>query len=554
MKRIGIMTGTRAEYGLLKPLMRAIDKDRELELYLIVSGMHLSPEFGLTYKEIEEDGFGINAKVEMLLSSDSPVGISKSIGLGIIGFADEFKRAGLDMLILLGDRYEALAAAVAAMIMRIPISHLHGGELTEGLIDEGIRHSITKMSYLHFTSTEEYRRRVIQLGENPERVFCVGAIGVENIKKTELMSKEELENSIHFEIDDNVAVVTYHPVTLENNTVENQFTNLLRALDRNDKLRIIFTKANADTNGRIINELIDKFVTCNRERACAFYSLGQKRYLSALKYCRLVIGNSSSGIIEAPSFGKPVIVLGDLNQLPPVFGKPFFLQEPDYILTEIMRQNEGNPIIWLSQRILNKEKMIPGVYGNSAIIEKSDLTDYTLKHASIILTGTNKLRYMINVKFREEIFAYKNLDIPHYGEKIICRKNNWNRCIGNGYYLTNGMTGFVDYVDRESYNKKSISIDFRPDFLKSSYKNVKIDYDHLYSSPTTEMDLDEESFYDFTLDKFEWANAITVHSSQGSQWDNVLYLDERMGGNEDFHKKLMYTAITRAVNSITFCI
>ena len=254
------------------------------------------------------------------------------------------------------------------------------------------------------------------------------------------------------------------------------------------------------------------------------------------------------------SFGKPVIVLGDLNQLPPVFGKPFFLQEPDYILTEIMRQNEGNPIIWLSQRILNKEKMIPGVYGNSAIIEKSDLTDYTLKHANIILTGTNKLRYMINVKFREEIFAYKNLDIPHYGEKIICRKNNWNRCIGNGYYLTNGMTGFVDYVDRESYNKKSISIDFRPDFLKSSYKNVKVDYDHLYSSPTTEMDLEEESFYDFTLDKFEWANAITVHSSQGSQWDNVLYLDERMGGNEDFHKKLMYTAITRAVNSITFCI
>ena len=311
MKRIGIMTGTRAEYGLLKPLMRAIDKDRELELYLIVSGMHLSPEFGLTYKEIEEDGFGINAKVEMLLSSDSPVGISKSIGLGIIGFADEFKRAGLDMLILLGDRYEALAAAIAAMIMRIPISHLHGGELTEGLIDEGIRHSITKMSYLHFTSTEEYRRRVIQLGENPERVFCVGAIGVENIKKTELMSKEELENSIHFEIDDNVAVVTYHPVTLENNTVEDQFTNLLGALDQNDKLRIIFTKANADTNGRIINELIDKFVTCNCERACAFYSLGQKRYLSVLKYCRLVIGNSSSGIIEAPSFGKPVINIGD---------------------------------------------------------------------------------------------------------------------------------------------------------------------------------------------------------------------------------------------------
>lgn len=311
MKRIGIMTGTRAEYGLLKPLMQEINKDNDLELYLIVSGMHLSPEFGMTYKEIEEDGFQINAKVEMLLSSDSPVGISKSIGLGIIGFADEFQRADLDMLILLGDRYEALSAAICAMVMRIPIAHLHGGELTEGAIDEGIRHSITKMSYLHFTSTEEYRRRVIQLGENPERVFCVGAIGVENIKKINLMTKEELERSIHFEIDENTVIVTYHPVTLENNTVEEQFLNLLEVLDRNPKIRMIFTKANADTNGRIVNELIDKYVAQNSERACAFMSLGQKRYISALKYCRIVIGNSSSGIIEAPSFGKPIINIGD---------------------------------------------------------------------------------------------------------------------------------------------------------------------------------------------------------------------------------------------------
>ncbi|WP_302434958.1 UDP-N-acetylglucosamine 2-epimerase [Roseburia inulinivorans] len=311
MKRIGIMTGTRAEYGLLKPLMQEINKDNALELYLIVSGMHLSPEFGMTYKEIEEDGFQINAKVEMLLSSDSPAGISKSIGLGVIGFADEFQRADLDMLILLGDRYEALSAAICAMVMRIPIAHLHGGELTEGAIDEGIRHSITKMSYLHFTSTEEYRRRVIQLGENPERVFCVGAIGVENIKKINLMTKEELERSIHFEIDENTVIVTYHPVTLENNTVEEQFLNLLEVLDRNPKIRMIFTKANADTNGRIVNELIDKYAAQNSERACAFMSLGQKRYLSALKYCRIVIGNSSSGIIEAPSFGKPIINIGD---------------------------------------------------------------------------------------------------------------------------------------------------------------------------------------------------------------------------------------------------
>lgn len=311
MKRIGIMTGTRAEYGLLKSLMQEINKDNDLELYLIVSGMHLSPEFGMTYKEIEEDGFEINAKVEMLLSSDSPAGISKSIGLGVIGFADEFQRADLDMLILLGDRYEALSAAICAMVMRIPIAHLHGGEVTEGAIDEGIRHSITKMSYLHFTSTEQYRNRVIQLGENPERVFYVGALGVENIKKINLMTKEELERSIHFEIDENTVVVTYHPVTLENNTVEEQFLNLLKVLDRNPKIRMIFTKANADTNGRIVNELIDKYAAQNSERACAFMSLGQKRYLSALKYCRIVIGNSSSGIIEAPSFGKPIINIGD---------------------------------------------------------------------------------------------------------------------------------------------------------------------------------------------------------------------------------------------------
>lgn len=311
MKRIGIMTGTRAEYGLLKSLMQEINKDNDLELYLIVSGMHLSPEFGMTYQEIEEDGFQINAKVEMLLSSDSPAGISKSIGLGVIGFADEFQRADLDMLILLGDRYEALSAAISAMVMRIPIAHLHGGELTEGAIDEGIRHSITKMSYLHFTSTEQYRNRVIQLGENPERVFYVGALGVENIKKINLMTKEELEKSIHFEIDENTVVVTYHPVTLENNTVGEQFLNLLKVLDRNPKIRMIFTKANADTNGRIVNELIDKYAAQNSERACAFMSLGQKRYLSALKYCRIVIGNSSSGIIEAPSFGKPIINIGD---------------------------------------------------------------------------------------------------------------------------------------------------------------------------------------------------------------------------------------------------
>lgn len=311
MKKIGIMTGTRAEYGLLKPIMERIKRDEELKLYVIVSGMHLSPEFGMTYKEIETDGFEIDAKVEMLLSSDSTVGISKSIGLGITGFADAFQRAELDMLILLGDRYETLAAAISAMIMRIPIAHLHGGELTEGAVDESIRHSITKMSYLHFTSTEEYRKRVIQLGENPDRVFCVGAPGVENIKNIELMSKEELEQSIHFKIDEETILVTYHPVTLEGETAEQQFRNLLDAIDKRKEARIIFTKANADTNGRIINALIDEYVRNNPSRTCAFTSLGQRRYLSALKYCKMVVGNSSSGIIEVPSFGKPSVNIGD---------------------------------------------------------------------------------------------------------------------------------------------------------------------------------------------------------------------------------------------------
>ena len=311
MKRIGIMTGTRAEYGLLKSLMQEINKDNDLELYLIVSGMHLSPEFGMTYKEIEEDGFEINAKVEMLLSSDSPAGISKSIGLGVIGFADEFQRADLDMLILLGDRYEALSAAISAMVMRIPIAHLHGGELTEGAIDEGIRHSITKMSHLHFTSTEIYRKRVIQLGENPERVFNVGAIGIENIKKLKLMSKKELEESLHFEITRKTLLITYHPVTLENATAAEQCQHLLDALDEYPEYRIIFTMPNSDTDGRIIMKMLQEYTKGNEGRAIAYTSLGFVRYLSTLQYVSAVVGNPSSGIIEVPSFGIPTLNIGD---------------------------------------------------------------------------------------------------------------------------------------------------------------------------------------------------------------------------------------------------
>lgn len=311
MKKICVITGTRAEYGLLKPLIQKINRDENMELQLVVTGMHLSPEFGLTYQEIEQDGFKITDRNEMLLSSDTPNGITKSIGLGVIGFADIFTRTEPDIVVILGDRYESLAAASAAMVHRIPIAHIHGGELTEGLIDESIRHAITKMSALHFTSTEIYRNRVIQLGEQPCRVFCVGALGVENIKTQTLMSREELAESLGGHLDKPYIMVTFHPVTLENNTVKEQFENLLSALDTVGGYRIIFTKANSDTDGRVINQMIDEYVSHNKNRATAYTSLGMVRYLSAVKHCEMVVGNSSSGIVEVPSFHIPTVNIGD---------------------------------------------------------------------------------------------------------------------------------------------------------------------------------------------------------------------------------------------------
>lgn len=311
MKKICVVTGSRAEYGLLKPLIKRIHDDTEIELQLIVTGMHLSPEFGLTYKEIEEDGFSITDKNEMLLSSDTPNGITKSVGLGTIGFADIFTRNTPDIIVLLGDRYETFAAAAAAMIHRIPIAHIHGGELTEGAIDDAIRHSITKMSTLHFTTTDEYRKRVIQLGEQPENVYNVGALGVENIRNQRLLSKEELEESINYKLDKPYVVITYHPVTLEKNSAESQFQNLLNVINKIGGYKMIFTKANSDTERSVINQLIDEYVNKNKENAVAFTSLGMIRYLSSLQYCEMVIGNSSSGLLEAPSFHIPTVNIGN---------------------------------------------------------------------------------------------------------------------------------------------------------------------------------------------------------------------------------------------------
>ena len=305
------MTGSRAEWGLLSGLARKITDDPELELQIIATNMHLSPEFGLTYREIERQGFRINRKVEMLLSSDSANATGKSVGLATIGFADAYEELAPDMLLVLGDRYEILAAVTAALFYKIPVAHLHGGEVTEGAYDDAIRHASTKMSHLHFTSTEEYRRRVIQLGEQPERVFHVGAIGIDNIRHIALLDKKVLEEQLDFPFDRKTVLVTYHPETLDAIPVEEQFRNLLEALDDRQVIRILFTLPNSDTGGRIIVRMIEEFVARNKQRARAYTSLGQLRYLSALRFVAAVVGNSSSGILEVPSFGKPTLDIGN---------------------------------------------------------------------------------------------------------------------------------------------------------------------------------------------------------------------------------------------------
>lgn len=311
MKKIAVFTGTRAEYGLLYWLMREIESDEELELQLIVSGMHLSPEFGYTVESIEKDGFLVSEKVEMLLSSSTDVGVAKSIGLGVIGFADALDRLRPDCLIILGDRFEALAVAQAAMIMQIPIAHLHGGELTEGLIDEAIRHSITKMAQLHFTSAEVYRKRVIQLGESPDRVFNVGAPAIENVRRLKLLNQGELEASLEFKLGDMPLLVTYHPVTLKAGGGIESLKNLLSALDRvAPEHKLVITFPNADTHGRELIEVLKEYASRNPGRVLLTQSLGQLRYLSLMKICGAVVGNSSSGLLEAPAFGVPTVDIG----------------------------------------------------------------------------------------------------------------------------------------------------------------------------------------------------------------------------------------------------
>lgn len=309
-RKICVITGTRAEYGLLRWVMQDIKDDPELTLQVVATGMHLSPEFGLTYREIEHDGFEIDHKVEMLTSSDTPVGIAKSMGLGLIGFADALNELKPDLIVVLGDRFEIFSAVAAALVARIPVAHLHGGETTEGAFDEAIRHSITKMSHLHFVAAEEYRQRVIQLGELPDRIFLVGGLGIDNIKRLKLLDRTELEASLDFRLEKNNLLITFHPVTLETATAENQMAELLAALAELQDTQLIFTMPNADTDGRALIKMVEQFVA-QHPNARAYTSLGQLRYLSCIAHVDGVLGNSSSGLAEVPSFKKGTINIGD---------------------------------------------------------------------------------------------------------------------------------------------------------------------------------------------------------------------------------------------------
>lgn len=310
-KNICIVTATRAEWGLLRPLAELIKKDPELDLTIAATGTHFLPEFGNTYEEIIVNGFSISERVDIIKSSiKNATDVSNTMAQAIMGFADVFSCRKIDMVILLGDRYETLAVAIAAMNAKVPIAHLHGGELTEGAMDDSIRHAITKLSYLHFTACVEYRERVIQLGEHPSRVYNVGAIGIDNIREIPLLSRAELSDEIHFDITDtNYAVVTFHPETLNNQNVEAQCKALLNALSEFSDMKFIITKSNADEGGLIINEMIDAYAK-EHANTLAVSSLGNLRYLSALKHAKMAIGNSSSGIVEVPYFKVPTVNIG----------------------------------------------------------------------------------------------------------------------------------------------------------------------------------------------------------------------------------------------------
>lgn len=313
-RKICIVTGSRAEYGLLYWLMKEVRVDVDLQLQVVVTGAHLSPEFGLTFQQIEADGFTIDAKVEMLLSSDSGVGITKSMGIGVIGFADALDRLKPDIMVVLGDRFEMLAAAQVALVLRIPIAHIHGGETTEGAFDEGIRHAISKMAQWHFVAAEPYRKRVIQLGETPDRVFNFGAPGLDHLQCLEWMDRPSLEKSLALKLAPPVFLVTYHPATLGQQKPIEAMNELLAALDEFPRATVVFTYPNADTGGRALIERLNQWIATNKHRAAASSSLGQQRYLSLMRESDVIIGNSSSALTEAPVLKKAAVNIGDRQE------------------------------------------------------------------------------------------------------------------------------------------------------------------------------------------------------------------------------------------------
>jgi len=309
-RRIGVVTTSRADYGGLVWLLREIEADPALELLLFATGMHLSPEFGMSVRTIEQDGFPIHERIEMLLSSDTAIGAAKSVGTGLLGFADAFHRTRPDVLVLFGDRTELWAAAIPALLLRIPIAHIHGGETSQGAVDEAVRHSITKIASIHFPAAAAYRRRIIQLGEDPARIFAFGAVGLDALYRIPLLTRAELEGRLALDLGEKVAIVTFHPVTLEPDTGLIHIENLLQAVEQAG-IKAVFTKANADAEGRRINRRIESFCEAAPDRYRLYDNLGQLAYLSCLKHLNLMVGNSSSGLIEAPSLKMPVVNIGD---------------------------------------------------------------------------------------------------------------------------------------------------------------------------------------------------------------------------------------------------
>jgi GDP/UDP-N,N'-diacetylbacillosamine 2-epimerase (hydrolysing) len=379
-RKICFITGTRAEYGLLRWVMQGVQDDPELTLQIIATGMHLSPEFGLTYGEIESDGFRIDRKVEILTSSDTPVGVAKSMGLGLIGFADVLDALRPDLIVVLGDRFEVFSAVCAALIASFPVAHLHGGETTEGAFDEALRHSITKMSHLHFVAAEAYRQRVTQLGEDPERVFLVGGLGVDNIKRLKLLDRVELEASLDFKLGQKSLLITFHPVTLEPSTAAEQMIELLAVLSKLNDTQLVFTLSNADTDSRVLIKMVEQFVAVH-PNARAFKSLGQLRYLSCLAQVDGVVGNSSSGLTEAPSFKKGAINIGDRQR-----GR---LQAESVINCEPNREGiEGALRRLYTADFQRKLPLVVNPYGDGGAASK---VVHTLKHCS--LNGLMKKKF-----------------------------------------------------------------------------------------------------------------------------------------------------------------